>query len=808
MDFGRRLLVIAWVGLSTSAGAQHEPFKDVNLPIAARVTDLLSRLSDDEKLNLLLTKSTAIDRVGIPAFDWTASVPFAGGAAPAPIGLAATFDPDLLQLLGKTTADGAIVAGPSISLMRDPRWGRASDTLGEDPFLAGHLAAALIEGVQGITPGRLRALVGFSDLGLYSGPRRPATDEKLSISPYDLEATYWNPIQYVVMSDRLFLLTPVSSSLPGIDLSPESLRKQTRFEGVVPAPPYVAATSKEKDSMIDPEEAYVVNAFKDGYDLVDPAEAKPLASAVKNGAITPSMLSASLKRVLSVRLQLGSAITSGHVEDSKELLRRAAQESIVLLQNKKNVLPFKAATGKIAVIGPNAKNPLIAGDSVSPLEAIQKSVSDPSQVLYSAGTGIQGRLDLQDIPESVTPDGFWAEFYPNEELSGTPVMTLDKQLNASFEEKPPADSVPASGFSVRWTGVVVPPAGGDYTIGITADDGVRMWINGDQVVDAWDNGPVRTHTVSVPLDADRICVIQVEYRHVSGPSTVKLSWSPPSDAPFREAVAAAKDADAVVLFLGLDSSVENGKLDRSTIELPDSQESLLRAIVEIGKPTVLVMINGGPVSSRWAKDHVDGILEAWYPGSEGGQAIADALFGKFNPSGKLPATTYSDTTQLPPIEDFDASKRSYRYSLYRPLFPFGSGLSYTHFSYSKLLAPVRWQPGGPLKLRVTVKNDGQREGDEVVQLYLSHGKPSAAMPRVALKAFQRVRLAPGEVREVEMSVSPRDLEVIREDGSRWIDPETVSIAVGGNQPLDGQPSTLTAQVVIDVPKSTPIIGEP
>jgi beta-glucosidase len=294
-------------------------------------------------------------------------------------------------------------------------------------------------------------------------------------------------------------------------------------------------------------------------------------------------------------------------------------------------------------------------------------------------------------------------------------------------------------------------------------------------------------------------VIQLEYTHRSPifGAGISLRWKPPV-APLRdEAVAAAKQADAVIAFVGLTSQLEGEEMpihvpgfsggDRTDIDLPVAQKELLEAVAATGKPLVVVLLNGSALAVNWAEQHAAAILEAWYPGEEGGTAIAETLSGKNNPAGRLPVTFYASTDQLPPFDDYSMENRTYRYFKGKPLYGFGYGLSYTHFAYSELkLAQTSVKAGEPLSAQVTVRNDGEVAGDEVAELYLAR---PAAKGNPVLRGMARVHLAPGASQTVSFSLTPRDLSAVDEQGTRAVQPGEHSVMIGGAQPSAAEHAT-------------------
>ena len=382
-------------------------------------------------------------------------------------------------------------------------------------------------------------------------------------------------------------------------------------------------------------------------------------------------------------------------------------------------------------------------------------------------------------------------------MKGEPALTrTDAEINFSWGTFTPGPQIPAQNFSARWTGKLVAPKAGNYVLGAAGDGAWRMLIDGKVLIEELTNRRTKTITKEIVLEAGRAYDLRFEYYGNNNPySAVKLIWSPPGMAETlrREAVEQARQADAVIVCLGLSPLVEGEEMevklegfrggDRTDIALPKVQEQLLEEVQAVGKPTVVVLLNGSALAVNWANDHVPAILDAWYPGEEGGAALADVLFGDYNPAGRLPVTFYKSVDQLPPFTDYSMQGRTYRYFKGEPLYPFGFGLSYTKFKYDKLkLSAARLKAGAELKITAEVQNVGDRSGDEVVQLYLSDVAASVPVPIRSLAGMQRVSLKPGEKQNVSFTLSPTQMSLINDNGKRVIEPGEFLVSVDGKQP--------------------------
>jgi beta-glucosidase len=378
------------------------------------------------------------------------------------------------------------------------------------------------------------------------------------------------------------------------------------------------------------------------------------------------------------------------------------------------------------------------------------------------------------------------------------VVRTEPGIDAATQQLP-AEAANVHPLSIRWEGQLTAPETGDYNLGLKANGFFRVQLDGKNVTSSFGGDPSQAKMGRVHLEAGKAAELRVQYTPAeNAPPTAQLLWSKVNLTPQPEAMEAARNADVVVAVLGISSELEGEEMqvsepgfkggDRTSIDLPKPEEDLLEALAATGKPVVLVMTNGSALAVNWAKEHVNAILEAWYPGEEGGTAVAETLSGKNNPGGRLPVTFYTGVDQIPPFESYDMKGRTYRYFEGTPLYPFGYGLSYTKFAYSHLVLPkAAVQAGQPLAAEVTIKNTGKLAGDEVAQLYLSF-PDVAGKPIRALRAFKRVHLDPGQSEKVSFELKPRDLSMVSEAGEPIIPQGRYSVSVGGGQPQTGAPA--------------------
>jgi beta-glucosidase len=518
----------------------------------------------------------------------------------------------------------------------------------------------------------------------------------------------------------------------------------------------------------------------------------------------------------------------------RQLALETARKSIVLLKNDGHALPLAKSLKTIAVIGPNADNEdALVGNyngtpssPVTPLDGIRRKIGATAKVLYARGSDLAANMpSFETIPSSALftgdgagrANGLKAEYYaassfdgkryssraqtwPDEEQTGAkppailqPLFTrTDAQVDFNWWDKAPRADLNADDFGVRWTGFLRAPASGPYQLGGYGRNAFEIYLDGKLVTSHNSLHEAAYSYAAVELEAGKLYSIRIDYHKYLGDARMRLLWSRPAGAEHEAALQAARQADAVVLVLGLSPRLEGEEMrvpvegfkggDRIDIGLPAAQQKLMEEIVALGKPVVLVLLNGSALAVNWARDHVPAIVEAWYPGEAGGDAIADVLFGDYNPAGRLPVTFYRSADQLPAFTDYRMAGRTYRYFTGEPLYPFGYGLSYTSFAYRNLRLPSETRAGDTVAVSVEVQNTGQTAGEEVVELYVKHVGAAVPAPLISLEGFARVSLQPGETRVVKFALAPRQLSTVQADGARLAEPGTLVISAGGAQP--------------------------
>ena len=831
-------------------------YKDCTAPIKDRVDDLISRMTLEEKVSQMVHDAPAIERLGVPKYNWWNECLHGVGRAgiatvfPQAIGLAATWNVDLIHQVAVATSDearakhhdalrkgihkqyfGLTFWSPNINIFRDPRWGRGQETYGECPYLTARLGVAFVKSLQGDDARYLKVVATPKHYAVHSGPEPERHSFNAIADERDLLETYLPQFEDCVREAKAHSIMGAYNRTNGEaccaspTLLEKTLRGEWEFDGFVVSDCTAIYDIFANHKIVGTPEEAAALAVENGCDLNCGEVYPALLGAHEQGLISESTIDQSLRRLFTARFRLGMfdppeqmdyAQIPYEVVDSprhREMALQTARESIVLLKNADGLLPLKKDIASIAVIGPNADDSevLLGNYSGTPsqpvtlLEGIRKAVSPETDVFYARGcTLAQGLPVLDVIPQDYLHPadaedgqvGLTAAYYSNAQFKGEPAFVrTDPLVDFVWKATTPVTGEIAEPFSVRWTGTLVPPETGTYALSVRGCNGYRLCLDGEGVVELkmW-YGPI-TRTRKIELEAGRAYEILLEhvYHDFDHDPVVQLLWSPPSTNPVPKAVEAASNADVVVLALGLSPALEGEEMpveaqgfrggDRVGIDLPGPQEGLLKQIHALGKPVVLVLLNGSALAVNWAADNVPAIIEAWYPGQAGGQAIADVLFGDYNPAGRLPVTFYKSIDDLPPFEDYRMAGRTYRYFEGEPLYPFGYGLSYTTFAYSHLqLSAPAITRDDTITVSVDVQNTGDLAGDEVVQLYVSNLTASVPTPIRQLAGFERIHLKPGQTQRVEFTVTPRQLSVINNKGQRVVEPGEFQIAVGGRQP--------------------------
>jgi len=772
---------------------------------------------------------------------------------PQAVGMAASWHPALMREAGDVIATefrakylqsraadggsawyrGLTVWSPNINIFRDPRWGRGQETYGEDPYLTARLAVGFVKGLQGDDPALFKTIATAKHFAVHSGPESNRHREDVHPSKHDLEDTYLPAFRATVTEAKVQSVMCAYNAVNGVPacasdaLMDGYLRRDWGFKGFVVSDCGGAANIYRADSLHytrTPEQA-VAAGFKAGMDLICgdyrngmTTEVEPIIRAVRQGLLPEAVVDRALVRLFTGRVQLGmfdlqpafAGIRAADVDTPahRAVAMKMARESMVLLKND-GLLPLKSEPKTIAVIGPNADSDdaLVGnynGQPSNPVTVLAgiRARYPAAKVLYAEGSGLAGPAeppvpaDAFCVDAACRTPGLNAEHFVGTSPEGTPTLRrVEAAARVEWQDG-------KRNTALRWTGYLKVPATGAYRLRFVSNGGYRIWLDNKPIVDAWDV----TDSPSIDfgkadLEAGQVVPIRIEAVQKGARGNQKLVWSPPVDSG-RAAVEAASRADLVVFVGGLNANLEGEELkvqvpgfaggDRTSLDLPAPQQQLLERVSATGKPLVLVLMSGSALAVNWADKHVPAIVQAWYPGGEGGRAVADMIAGDYSPAGRLPVTFYKSADQLPPFPDYRMDGRTYRYFKGEVLYPFGHGLSYTRFDYrTPALAAASVVAGQPASVTVDVANSGAREGDEVVQLYLA--KPGdAANPTLA--GFSRVHLAAGASTKVELALDARALSSVDADGKRRVVPGVYTLYLGGGQPRHAK--TVSARLTV------------
>jgi beta-glucosidase len=868
------------------ASAQQDAWLDTKLSPAERAHALVGRMTLDEKASQLEDWATAIPRLGIPDYQtWNEAlhgVARAGNSTvfPQAIGMAATWDPGMLHVMGNTISTegrakynqaqregnhrifyGLTFWSPNINIFRDPRWGRGQETYGEDPFLTSRMGVAFIGGVQGADLNHLRAVATSKHFAVHSGPETLRHSFNVNLSPRDLEETYLPAFRATVIEGHVQSVMCAYSSIDGWPactnkmLLKEHLRDAWGFKGFVVSDCGAIVDvnlGHKKTPDITHSAAMALEAGTDLSCSMWTPGFNTLADAVRQGLVTEDLVTQAAERLYTARFQLGLFDPQGSnpldsipatvvaSQLNRQASLRAAEESIVLLKNS-GVLPLKSTPGHIAVIGPTADLlPSILGNyvgtpvnPVTPLDGMLKQFKS-SPILYAQGSTLAVGVGVP-VPRSAfgLSKGLKTEFFATPDWTGRPVATITQpEVQADWENAFPVPQLATHDYSVRWSGTITVPAPGHYVFSVEPGmshpyspvESYRFIFDGKVLgegslrqgndISALGNfhiipgasptaPPVeqfpKAPSIAVEFTDAKPHDFRLEYSHAGDTSGggVTLRWEAPAQAQLDEAVARAREADVVVAFVGLSPQLESEEMriqidgfyggDRTSIDLPAPQQKLLEAVAATGKPLIVVLQSGSAVALNWANQHADAILEAWYPGVAGGEAIARTLAGLNNPAGRLPITFYASLDGLPAFTDYAlhgaTGARTYRYFAGKPLWGFGYGLSYSTFKYGPVkLSAEPLKAGDPLTATVTVTNVGRVAGDEVVEAYLKTPQPDG--PIHSLVGFERVNLPAGGSRQITLTLDPRSLSSVDDQGTRSILPGKYTLSLGGAQPQE------------------------
>jgi beta-glucosidase len=729
---------------------------------------------------------------------------------------------------------------PNLNIFRDPRWGRGQETYGEDPFLTGRMGVAYVTGLQGDNPKYYLGIATPKHYAVHSGPEPTRHFADVDVSKHDQVDTYEPAFRAAVVEGHAGSVMCAYNAINGEPacanqfLLQDQLRGKWGFQGYVvsdcDAVRDVAANHRYRPTQAQGAAISVIRGMDNECVTFtsrfgEPVE-KTYIDAVQQGYLPESILDTALIRLFTARIKLGTFDPPDMVPftkiDEKELdsaehrahARKLANESMVLLKND-GLLPLKPGIKTIAVIGPLADQtrPLIGNYAGQPTHIVSildglRAEFPNATITFVPGTQFL-RTDGTSVPDSLltTPDGkpgLKADYndgmrrgQPAAEANIKPLVSRTETNVKLSENNLPSEVAGKKTFGAQWLGFLTPIETGDFLLGIRCEGFGRLAVDGKQVATAFGGGTrgLSSGVGRVHLEKGHKVALEISYGTRNSKPHAELIWARYNGAPSQEAITAAKNADAVIAVVGITSQLEGEEMpvsepgflggDRTSIDLPQPEEDLVEAVAASGKPTAVVLLNGSALSVNWINEHANAILDAWYPGEEGGAAVAETLSGKNNPAGRLPVTFYKGVDQLPNFEDYGMTNRTYRYFTGKALYPFGYGLSYTTFKYSELSVPLQAVAAGqPVSADVTVTNTGEVAGDEVVQVYLKFPALKGA-PLIALRGFQRVHLEAGASQKVHFDLKDRDLDIVTEDGNPIIAQGDYTISIGGGQPDTG-----------------------
>lgn len=847
------------------------PFMNPSLSVDERADDLVARLTTTEKIAQMFNDTPAIPRLGIPEYNWwnesLHGVARAGKATvyPQAIGLAATFDEDLMLRVATSISDegrakyhdflskdtrtiygGLTFWSPNINIFRDPRWGRGQETYGEDPFLTGRMAINFVKGIQGEGDDTdyLKAVATIKHYAVHSGPEKSRHYDDYHPTPKDLHETYLPAFRMAIAETNVQSLMCAYNRVDGEpacgnnQLMQDILRGDMGFKGYVVSDCGAIADFYETTShdVVDSPAEAAAWAVKSGTDLncgdSHGNTYTNLHYALQQGLITEDYIDIAVKRLFKARIKLGmfdnqervpySSIAMDVVGSDKhlKLTQEAAEKSIVLLKNN-GVLPLKAGV-KVAVIGPNAiDSDVIVGNyhgvpvkPVLPLQGIVDRLGKEN-VVYAPGSA--QIADIYSHYEPIAAENFFhtdeaghlqkglkAEYYADyfsaqqlndDTFSVKPALSrIDSSINFEWPVSP-IDGTLDDEFSAVWSGILKPQTTGDYRFSGT----VNLTLNGKPV-----NGAVKlkageNYTLKAIFGAQKWWPVNVI--HPYG----KLTWLDESRDLEDEALAAAQKADVIIFMGGIDAHLEGEEMpleldgftagDRTHIDLPKIQTSLLKQLKATGKPVVMVNFSGSAMALNWENEKLDAIVQAFYPGEATGTALANILWGDVSPSGRLPVTFYKGVDDLPSFTDYNMDNRTYKYYRGEPLYAFGHGLSYVDFAYSNLVVANTIDAGKDLPVSVSITNTGKMQAEDVAQVYVSLLDAPVQTPIRNLKAFKRANLAAGESTELSFTLPASALTYVDDNGVTQTYRGAVEVQVGSGQKGYVKDSAIAVAVV-------------
>jgi len=770
-----------------------------------------------EKINAIQKYFVEESRLGIPIipFDEALHGLMREGATafPQAIGLSATFNPELMKEVSTAIAKESKLRGirqiltPVVNLASDVRWGRTEETYGEDPFLTSVMGVNFVSSFENqniiTTPKHFLANVGEGGRDSYP----------IHWSKRYLEETHLVPFQKAFTRGKSRSVMTSYNLLDGRPstanhwLLTEKLKKEWDFKGFVISDASAVGganvlhfTAKDYDDA----SAQAINAGLDVIFQTEYQHYKLFIPPFLDGRISKERIDDAVSRVLRAKFDLGlfenPYVSNKDIEELKKinhkpLAEKTAIESFVLLQNNNQTLPISENVKKILVVGTDAVDARLGGYSgpgnkkVNILDGIKNFVKNKNiEITYTKG--IDWNLkDFVTVPAEFlsfeNQKGLKGNYFSNSYLKGNPAFEKqDEQLNFKWTlYSPNPEKLQPDNYSIRWTGKLEAPNSGKYQLGLRGNDGFRLYVNGKLLIDNWEKLTYSTKTIDVDFLKSQKTDIVVEFHENRGEANIELIWNyglNDEQKDFNEALKLAQNANYIIVTAGIH---EGEFQDRASLSLPGNQEQFIHEVSKLNKPTAVVLIGGSAIKTTNWKDKVGAILDVWYPGEEGGNAVAKVLFGTENPSGKLPITFPIEEGQLPLTYNHHPTGRGNDYYDLsgEPLYPFGFGLSYTNFEISDLqLNKTKYSEKDKIVAKVNVKNTGAKAGSEVVQLYVKDLLASVSRPIIELKGFQKVYLKPGESKQITIEVPVKELQFLDSKMNWIVEKGTYRIMIGNS----------------------------
>ncbi|OOV19340.1 glycoside hydrolase family 3 N-terminal domain-containing protein [Flavobacterium sp. LM4] len=740
-------------------------------------------------------------------------------AFPMNIGLGATWDTKIIDKVGKVIATEARAhgvhfgLGPNLDLGREPRWGRVAETFGEDAFLNSEIGLAFIKGLQGDDLKSDRSIIAEpKHFAVHGIPQAGGNSSPILVGERSAREDHLPSFQKAFMKGGALGTMCAYSELDGIPcaanhwLLTDVLRKEWGFRGIVVsdlgAIKYIQTTHKVSDSPKESiREAVSAGVDMQFYDFTNEFWQNTIVELVNEKKLTMEQIDRAAGAVLRLKFLLGlfeNPYTDKnlikerfHTKENQAVALEAAQKSMVLLKNDNTILPLSKNLKNIAVIGPNANASRLGGYApknsagMTVFEGVQQLVGKTANVVYEEGVPLIVKGQIIPSKYLFTPDesqnGLKGEYFNNRNVEGAPVLTrIDNQLEFDWPWSP-GTGVTDDDFSIRWTGYIKSDKSFDGWLGLSSDDGIRMWIDDQLVIDNWTKGATSIVTTPKNIEAGKKYKVRIEMWEGGWGARAHLRWNL-EKVNLQPAIDAAKKADVAIVVLGESNELVEENRDVATLDLHGMQQELIEAIQKTGTPVVCVLLNGRPLSVNWIAENIPAVLEGWFPGELGGRAVADVLFGDYNPGGRLPITVPKSVGQLPIYYNQKPSAiHRYVSESENPLYTFGYGLSYTKFEYSNFAINTKEiKADGELKVSVNVKNIGNYDGDEVVQLYINDVYSSVTTPRKTLKGFKRLFIEKGETKKVEFTLTADELSLWNRDMKRVVEPGDFEVMIGGN----------------------------